>query len=57
MFDYTGGLVHQSCTRGLSLRLIRVASHNVGTGAGALAVNDELIFVAVADEILILARS
>ena len=36
---------------------VRVASHNVGTGAGALAVNDELIFVAVADEILILARS
>ena len=36
---------------------VRVASHNVGTGAGAMAANDELIFVAVADEILILARS
>ena len=36
---------------------VRVASHNVGTAAGAMAVNDELVFVSVADEILIFARS
>ena len=35
----------------------RVASQSVGTDAGAVAVNDELIFVSVADEILIFARS
>ena len=39
------------------LQPVRVASHNVGTGAGALAVNDELIFVAVADAILIFAHA
>ncbi len=35
----------------------RVASQSVGTDAGAVAVNDELVFVSVADEILIFARS
>ena len=35
----------------------RVASQSVGTDAGAVAVNDELIFVSVADEILIFSRS
>ena len=40
-----------------SLQPVRLATHPVGAGASAMAVNDELIFVAIADEILILSRS